>query len=52
LASSGLANITNPFEPWDPGAVLDRERHPLRACDPDVKDPWRGHAHRRTSENP
>ena len=52
LASTGLANISNPFEPWDPGAVLDRERHPLRACDPDVKDPWRGHAHRRTSENP
>ena len=47
LASSGLANIRNAFEPWDEGPVLDPARHPLRACDPELKaDPWRGDAHR------
>ena len=44
LADTGLANIRNAFEPWDePGAEgrLRPERHPLRACDKDIKgDPW------------
>ena len=47
LADTGLANIRNAFEPWDSDAVLDPGRHPLRACDRDLKnDPWRGDAHR------
>ena len=46
LAATGLANIRNAFEPWDSGAVLDPQRHPLRASDPELKaDPWRGDAH-------
>ena len=46
LADSGLANIRNAFEPWDSGPVLDPARHPLRACDAELKaDPWRGDAH-------
>lgn len=44
LADTGLANIKNAFEPWDePGAEgrLRPERHPLRACDEEIKgDPW------------
>jgi hypothetical protein len=45
LADSGLANIRNAFEPWDCTALLDPLRHPLRACDPELKaDPWRGDA--------
>lgn len=41
LASTGLANIRNAFEPWDTGDRLDPARHPLRACDPELKaDPW------------
>ena len=47
LASTGLVNIRNAFEPWEEGPVLSKDRHPLRACDPDLKDdPWRGDAHR------
>jgi hypothetical protein len=47
LASTGLANVRNAFEPWDAGPVLDPARHPLRACDPGLQgqDPWRGDAH-------
>jgi hypothetical protein len=43
LATTGLANVKNAFEPWDAGAHLDPSRHPLRAFDPELKgDPWRG----------
>jgi hypothetical protein len=46
LADTGLANIRNAFEPWDSEATLDPARHPLRACDPELKgNPWRGEAH-------
>ncbi len=45
LATSGLGNVKNAFEPWDTAAVLSEERHPLRAFDPDLrKDPWTGDA--------
>jgi hypothetical protein len=45
LAGTGLANIRNAFEPWDSTPLLDPQRHPLRACDPELKaDPWRGDA--------
>jgi hypothetical protein len=45
LAASGLANVKNAFEPWDTGAELDPDRHPLRAFDPALKkDPWTGDA--------
>jgi hypothetical protein len=30
LVDTGLANITNAFEPWDTGSAMDPERHPLR----------------------
>ncbi len=47
LATTGLANVTNAFEPWDTDAWLDPNRHPLREYDPDLKaEPWRGDAHR------
>jgi len=47
LATTGLANVTNAFEPWDTDAWLDPVRHPLRAYDPDLKrEPWLGDAHR------
>ncbi|MFZ2649313.1 MAG: peroxidase family protein [Burkholderiaceae bacterium] len=47
LASTGLANIRNPFEPWDDERTLAPQRHPLRASDPELKnDPWLGDAHR------
>ena len=47
LADTGLANISNAFEPWDPQAELDPARHPLREFDPELEDdPWRGNAHR------
>lgn len=46
LSTSGLANIRNAFEPWDPGPELDPTRHPLRAYDPELKaNPWHGDAH-------
>jgi hypothetical protein len=45
LASTGLGNIKNPFEPWDTEAELDPARHPLREFDPSLKrDPWVGDA--------
>ncbi len=51
LSGTGLANIRNGFEPWDTDAVLTAERHPLRACDPELEtDPWRGDAHRSQSQ--
>ncbi|MEO7422725.1 MAG: peroxidase family protein [Ornithinibacter sp.] len=47
LASSGLGNVKNAFEPWDTTAELSAQRHPLRAFDPDLrKDPWTGDAMR------
>ncbi len=43
LAQTGLANVTNAFEPWDTAERLDPARHPLRACDGElVPDPWLG----------
>jgi hypothetical protein len=32
LASTGLANINNAFEPWDDEEMLDASRHPLEAA--------------------
>lgn len=47
LAETGLANITNAFEPWDTSERLDPKRHPLRAYDKRLKyDPWLGDASR------
>jgi Animal haem peroxidase len=47
LASTGLGNIKNAFEPWDTEAELDPARHPLRAFDPVLKkNPWQGDATR------
>jgi hypothetical protein len=44
LADTGLANVTNAFEPWDEGR-LDPERHPLREFDRSLgPDPWAGDA--------
>ena len=44
LASTGLANISNAFEPWDEGR-LSEERHPLRGCTKGLgPDPWAGDA--------
>jgi hypothetical protein len=43
LAQTGLANVTNAFEPWDTDRDLDPSRHPLRQYDEDLKpDPWTG----------
>ncbi|MEP7323346.1 MAG: peroxidase family protein, partial [Saprospiraceae bacterium] len=43
LKDTGLANVTNAFEPWDEDQQLDPMRHPLRAFDPELKkDPWTG----------
>jgi hypothetical protein len=43
LASTGLANITNAFEPWDEEEKLDPSRHPTRAFDVETKkEPWVG----------
>ena len=45
LASTGLGNIKNAFEPWDTEERLAPERHPLRAFDKDLRpDPWLGDA--------
>ncbi len=41
LEESGLGNIANAFEPWDEGE-LDPARHPLRAFDSNLSDPWKG----------
>ncbi len=47
LEATGLGNIKNAFEPWDNSAKLDPDRHPLRACDPEVKsNPWVGDRYR------
>lgn len=47
LASTGLANIRNAFEPWDTSEALDPARHPLRQWDSVVKDnPWKGDAYK------
>jgi hypothetical protein len=47
LGKTGLGNITNAFEPWDLDEMLDLERHPLRAYDPQLKpDPARGDLYR------
>jgi tetratricopeptide (TPR) repeat protein len=47
LAQTGLANIANAFEPWDPDRQLERKRHPLRAYDKELQpDPWLGDAFR------
>jgi len=43
LGKTGLANVTNAFEPWDTVQQLDPSRHPLRQYDEDLKpDPWLG----------
>lgn len=45
LASTGLSNIKNAFEPWDRDATLDPARHPLRGWDKSLKpNPWKGDA--------
>jgi hypothetical protein len=45
LASTGLANVKNAFEPWDTDGTLDPDRHPLREFDPELKkNPWKGDA--------
>ena len=47
LGETGLGNVKNAFEPWDPGERLDPERHPLREFDRILKpDPWQGDAYR------
>ena len=47
LAETGLANVMNAFEPWDTSKNLDPSRHPLRACEPELKiNPWIGDAFR------
>ena len=47
LASSGLTNVKNAFEPWDTDETLSPKSHPLRASDPELKaDPWLGDASR------
>ncbi|KAA1418167.1 peroxidase [Mumia zhuanghuii] len=43
LAQTGLANVSNAFEPWDIGP-LSPERHPLRAWEGRHDDPWAGDA--------
>ena len=43
LASTGLGNIKNAFEPWDTDETLDRDSHPLREFDRELKpNPWAG----------
>ena len=47
LGQSGLANVSNAFEPWDTCERLEPSRHPLRAYDRGLKpDPWVGDAHK------
>jgi len=47
LGKTGLGNIKNAFEPWDDGAILDLERHPLRGYDPELKpNPEKGDRYR------
>ena len=48
LAETGLANVKNAFEPWDTDERLDKDRHPLRAFDRELKpDPWLGDSFRK-----
>jgi hypothetical protein len=50
LDQTGLANVSNAFEPWDTGERLDPTRHPLRAYDEDLKpNPWMGDACKKTT---
>ena len=47
LKDTGLANVTNAFEPWDTDEKLDPARHPLRQYEKFLKpDPWLGDAYR------
>jgi hypothetical protein len=47
LENTGLGNIKNAFEPWDPESRLNPDRHPLRAFDPELKkNPQQGDAFR------
>ncbi|HVF95935.1 MAG TPA: peroxidase family protein [Flavisolibacter sp.] len=47
LATTGLANIKNAFEPWDESETLDPARHPLRGWDKELKKaPWTGDAYK------
>ncbi|MGA9276972.1 peroxidase family protein [Ilumatobacter sp.] len=47
LAGTGLANVTNAFEPWDDDVSLDPLRHPLRAYNTSLRpDPWLGDSRR------
>jgi hypothetical protein len=47
LADTGLANVSNAFEPWDTDKELAPERHPLRAYDKELlPNPWLGQAYR------
>ncbi len=47
LANSGLANVKNAFEPWDTDERLDKDRHPLRQFDRELRpDPLLGDAYR------
>jgi len=47
LASTGLANVTNAFEPWDSAMRLNPEQHPLRAWNAELgDDPWLGDSYR------
>ncbi len=47
LGKTGLANVSNAFEPWDTDRTLDSQRHPLRGYDSDLQpDPWLGDIYR------
>lgn len=47
LTHTGLANVTNAFEPWDMNEQLDPTRHPLRSFEEELKpNPWLGDAYR------
>lgn len=47
LGQTGLANVTNAFEPWDTGRELDPHRHPLRQYDDELQPfPWLGDGYR------
>ncbi|TMA13298.1 MAG: peroxidase [Deltaproteobacteria bacterium] len=47
LAHTGLANVSNAFEPWDTEQRLDPKRHPLRGFEEELKpDPWLGDGYR------
>jgi hypothetical protein len=47
LAATGLGNVQNAFEPWDPEPELDPARHPLREYAPELRpDPWVGDRYR------